>query len=88
MSYIPDYRQETGKLNEKDRSYIEGYRQAVEDVLCFLDDAEELSLGEGALEEVREQIAVQMELEEIDKELGGDDDMADELEDEEEVEED
>ena len=30
----------------------------------------------------------EMELEEIDKELGGDDDMADELEDEEEVDED
>ena len=65
MSYIPDFRHETGKLNEKDQAYVQGYRNAVEDVLRFLEDAEELSLGEGEREEVKEQIAAQMELEEI-----------------------
>ena len=65
MSYIPDYRKETDKLNEKDQVYVQGYRNAVEDVLRFLEDAEELSLGECELEEVKEAIAAQMELEEI-----------------------
>lgn len=47
MSYIPDYRKETDKLNEVDRAYIGGYRHAIEDVLCFfdnIDDFDDLSI--------------------------------------------
>lgn len=65
MSYIPDYRKETDKLNEKDRAYIQGYRNAVEDVLRFLDAAEEIDADEDAVLAVRDQLEINMELEEI-----------------------
>ena len=45
MSYIPDYRKETDKLNEVDRAYIEGYRRAVADASNFFNDAEVFSGG-------------------------------------------
>ena len=38
MSYIPDYRKETDKLNEVDKAYIDGYRAAIGDVLSFFDN--------------------------------------------------
>ena len=65
MSYIPDYRKETDKLNEKDQAYIQGYRNAVEDVLRFLDDAEEIDADGETVEAVRDQVEINMELEEI-----------------------
>ena len=30
MSYFPDYRHETDKLNEVDKAYVDGFRYAVE----------------------------------------------------------
>ena len=65
MSYIPDYRKETDKLSEKDQAYIQGYRNAIEDVLRFLDDAEEIDADEEVLAAVRDQVEINMELEEI-----------------------
>ena len=47
MSYFPDYRKETDKLNEVDRAAITGFRIAVESALCFfdnLDDEDALSI--------------------------------------------
>jgi hypothetical protein len=41
MSYIPDYRKETDKLNDVDRAFINGYRKAIEDVKCFFDNIED-----------------------------------------------
>ena len=65
MSYIPDYRKETDKLSEKDQAYIQGYRNAIEDVLRFLDDAEEIDADEETVAAVRDQVEINMELEEI-----------------------
>ena len=40
MSYFPDWRQETDKLNERDRKYIAGYRAAISaGFLRFFPDA-------------------------------------------------
>lgn len=41
MSYIPDYRKETDKLNDVDRAFINGYRKAIEDVKCFFGNIED-----------------------------------------------
>lgn len=38
MSYFPDYRKETDKLNEVDRAYIGGYRHAIEDMKTVFDN--------------------------------------------------
>ena len=65
MSYIPDYRKETDKLNEKDQAYVQGYRNAVEDVLRFLEDAEEIDADEETVAAVRDQVEINMEYEEI-----------------------
>ena len=65
MSYIPDYRKETDNLNEKDQAYIQGYRNAIEDVLRFLDTAEEIDADEDAVLAVRDQVEINMEYEEI-----------------------
>lgn len=35
MSYIPDYRHETDKLNDVDKAFINGYREAMEDAIAF-----------------------------------------------------
>lgn len=43
MSYIPDFRKETDKLNDVDRAFINGYRKAIEDVKDFFSsDGDEL----------------------------------------------
>lgn len=38
MTYFPDYRKETDKLNEVDKAFINGYRKAIEDVKCYFDN--------------------------------------------------
>jgi hypothetical protein len=38
MSYFPDYRHETDKLNDVDKAFINGYRKAMEDAMCFFDN--------------------------------------------------
>lgn len=67
MSYIPDYRNETDKLNETDKAYINGYRSAVNDVLCFFDNlpSDMLSIEEEIAERIKERIEGWMEIEEI-----------------------
>lgn len=68
MSYIPDYRKETGKLNEVDRAYIGGYRQAIEDVKCFFDNSDDddaLSIEKEITEKVKDHLEEWMEIEEI-----------------------
>lgn len=55
--YIPDYRKETDKLNEKDRAFIEGYRAAVAEVKTFFENLDVYDLDDGlarAPEEVKE----------------------------------
>ena len=39
MSYFPDYRKETDKLNEVDKAFIAGYRAAMEDAWCFFNNS-------------------------------------------------
>ena len=67
MSYFPDYRKETNKLNKVDRAYIGGYRHAVEDVMTYFDnvDGEDLSIVKEITEKLKESLAVWMECEEI-----------------------
>ena len=60
MSYIPDSRKETDKLNEVDRAGIAGYRMAMADVATFFDnfdDEDELSI----VKEIREKIKAALE---------------------------
>lgn len=40
MTYIPDFRKETNKLNEKDKEFIAGYRCAIEDAKTFFDNTD------------------------------------------------
>ena len=68
MSYFPDYRKETDKLNEVDRAYIGGYRSAIEDVKCFfdnLDDDEMYCIEKEIIEKLKANLEVWMECEEI-----------------------
>lgn len=39
MTYFPDWRHDTGKLNETDRSFIHGYRCAIDDLVDFFYNA-------------------------------------------------
>ena len=68
MSYIPDYRKETDKLNEVDRAAITGFRIAVENAMCFfdntLDDDEELSIVKEITEKIKASLEEWMECEE------------------------
>lgn len=41
MSYFPDYRKETDKLNDVDKAFINGYRKAVEGVKSFFENLDE-----------------------------------------------
>lgn len=55
--YIPDYRKETDKLNEKDRAYINGYRAAMEEVDTFFGNLDVYDLDDEKMttpEEVKE----------------------------------
>ena len=68
MTYIPDYRKETDKLNEVDKAYIGGYRNAIDDVMCFfdnLDDDDALSVEKEVTEKVKARLKEWMEIEEI-----------------------
>lgn len=67
MTYIPDYRKETDKLNEVDKAYIGGYRNAIEDVMCFfdnLDDDDALSIEKEVTEKVKANLKEWMQIEE------------------------
>jgi hypothetical protein len=68
MSYIPDYRKETDKLNEVDKAYINGYRRAVESLLCAfdnLDDKNALSVEKEITERLKDSLEEWMECDEI-----------------------
>ena len=69
MSYFPDYRKETDKLNEVDKAYIGGYRNAIEDVLSFFDDLEDddeaLSIVKEIVAKVKANLEEWMECEEV-----------------------
>ena len=68
MSYIPDYRKETDKLNEVDEAIVRGYRIAVADVMCFFDnlnDEEELSVAKEIAERLKVHLKEWMQCEEI-----------------------
>ena len=67
MSYIPDYRKETDKLNELDRAYIDGYRAAIEDMFCSFDninDEEDLSIVKEITAKVKAHLEKWMQFEE------------------------
>lgn len=68
MSYFPDYRKETDKLNEVDKAFITGFRVAVESMKCFfdnIDDDEKLSIEKEITARVKEELEGWMEVEEI-----------------------
>ena len=68
MSYFPDYRKETDKLNEVDRAFIAGYRKATEDMLCFFDnylDEDMLTVEKEVISKVKESLEAWMEGEEV-----------------------
>ena len=68
MTYFPDYRKETDKLNDVDRAFIDGYRKAIEDVKCFfdnIDDDEDLSIVKEVTEKVKTSLDVWMDCEEV-----------------------
>jgi hypothetical protein len=44
MSYFPDYRKETDKLNEVDKAFIDGYRKAVEGIKSFFENIDDDNL--------------------------------------------
>lgn len=44
MTYFPDYRKETDKLNEVDQAFINGYGAALESVDNFFDDLDDVEL--------------------------------------------
>lgn len=66
MSYIPDYRKETDKLNDVDRAYIGGYRSAIDDMLCFFDNLDDfdLSIEKEITARLRERLEEWMQVEE------------------------
>lgn len=68
MSYFPDYRKETDKLNEVDRAAITGFRIAVESALCLfdnLDNEKPLSIEKEVYERVKARLEEWLECEEI-----------------------
>ena len=68
MSYIPDYRHETDKLNEEDQSIVQVFRATVECMMCFfdnLDDEEALSIEKEITEKVKTRLKEWMDIEEI-----------------------
>ena len=67
MSYIPDYRKETDKLNEVDRAGIAGYRMAIDDIKSFFDNLEDenaLSIEREITESLKVRLEEWMECEE------------------------
>ena len=68
MSYFPDYRKETDKLNEVDKAAITGFRIAVESALCLFDNLEDenpLSIEKEIYERVKARLGEWLECEEI-----------------------
>ena len=68
MSYFPDYRKETDKLNEVDKAAITGFRIAVESALTLfdnLDDENPLGIEKEIHERVKARLAEWLECEEI-----------------------
>lgn len=68
MSYIPDYRHETDKLNAEDQSIVQAFRATVECMMCFfdnLDDEEALSIEKEITEKVKTRLKERMDIEEI-----------------------
>ena len=68
MSYFPDYRKETDKLDEVDKAAITGFRSAVESALCLfdnLDDENPLSIEREIHERVKARLEEWLECEEI-----------------------
>lgn len=68
MSYFPDYRKETDKLNEVDKAAITGFRIAVESALCLfdnLDDENPLSIEKEIYERVKDRLEEWLECEEV-----------------------
>lgn len=68
MSYFPDYRSQTDKLNKVDRAYIGGYRHAIEDMKCVidsLDDEDTLSIDKEIIGKLKATIEKYMECEEV-----------------------
>ena len=66
MSYIPDYRNETDKLNAEDQLYIQGYRQAVSDMQNFFDSRDEdYAMVDEVVESVKSELSEYMAVSEI-----------------------
>ncbi len=68
MSYFPDYRKETDKLNEVDNAAITGFRIAVESASSCLDDFIDeipLSIGKEISEKLKARLEEWLECEEI-----------------------
>jgi hypothetical protein len=68
MSYFPDYRKETDKLNEVDRAFINGYRKAIDDVKCFfanLDDDRLYTFEKEVIEAVETKLEEWIEASEV-----------------------
>ena len=68
MSYFPDYRKETDKLNDEDKAIINAYRMAVEDMMCFFDnleDEESLIIEQEITAQVKTRLKEWMDGEEI-----------------------
>lgn len=66
MSYIPDYRHETDKLNEVDRAGVAGYRLAKEEVESFFDNLDDnaLSIEKEIREKIKRELMERLEAEE------------------------
>ena len=68
MSYFPDYREETDKLNEIDSAAITGFRIAVKSAMCLfdnLDDENPLSIEKEIYERVKARLEEWLTCEEI-----------------------
>lgn len=67
MSYFPDYRKETDKLNEVDKAGITGFRIAVESALSFFDNLDDdmLSIEKEIVERLKDRLKEWMTIEEI-----------------------
>lgn len=68
MSYFPDYRKETDKLNEVDKAGITGFRIAVKSAMCLFDnlyDEDALSVEKEIIARVKDRMEEWLECEEI-----------------------